>query len=62
MTAIHPLSIHRRAARRWVESLRQIRAQIVGGAERALQFGLERPIVVKIRTVGGDRRWYRLRD
>ncbi len=65
MTAIYPLSIHRRVERRWVErikSLRQIQAQIFGGAERSLQFGLEGPIVVKIRTGAGDRRSYRSRD
>jgi hypothetical protein len=40
MTAIHPLSIHRCIERQWAErinSLRQIRGQIVVGTERALQ-------------------------
>ena len=40
MSAIYPLSIHRRIERQWAErikSLRQIRGQIVVATERALQ-------------------------
>ena len=40
MTAIHPFSVHRCIERQWAErinSLRQIRGQIVVGTERALQ-------------------------
>jgi hypothetical protein len=40
MSAIYPLSIHRRIERRWAErinSLRQTRGQIVAGTERGSQ-------------------------
>jgi hypothetical protein len=40
MSAIYPLSIHRRIDRQWAErinSLRQIHGQIVVGTERTLQ-------------------------
>ena len=40
MSAICPLSVHRRIERQWAErisSLRQIRGQIVVGTERTLQ-------------------------
>jgi hypothetical protein len=40
MSAIYPLSVHRRIERQWVErinSLRQIHGQIVVGTERTLQ-------------------------
>jgi hypothetical protein len=40
MSAIYPLSIHRRIERQWAErinSLRQIQGQIVVGTERTLQ-------------------------
>jgi hypothetical protein len=40
MSAIYPLSIHRRIERQWAErinSLRQIHGQIVVGTERTLQ-------------------------
>jgi hypothetical protein len=40
MSAIYPLSIHRRIERQWAErinSLRQIHGQIVAGTERTLQ-------------------------
>jgi hypothetical protein len=40
MSAIYPLSVHRRIERQWAErvnSLRQIHGQIVVGTERALQ-------------------------
>jgi hypothetical protein len=40
MSAICPLSVHRRIERQWAErisSLRQIRGQIVIGTERTLQ-------------------------
>ena len=40
MSAIYPLSVHRRIERQWVEginSLRRIRGQIVVATERTLQ-------------------------
>ena len=40
MSAIYPLSVHRRIERQWAErinSLRQIHGQIVVGTERTLQ-------------------------
>jgi hypothetical protein len=40
MSAIYPLSIHRRIERQWadrINSLRQIHGQIVVGTERTLQ-------------------------
>jgi hypothetical protein len=40
MSAIYPLSVHRRIERQWAErinSLTQIRGQIVVGTERTLQ-------------------------
>ena len=40
MSAIYPLSIHRRIERQWAErikSLRQIRGRVVTATERALQ-------------------------
>jgi hypothetical protein len=40
MSALYPLSVHRRVERQWAEritSLRQIHGQIVVGTERTLQ-------------------------
>jgi hypothetical protein len=40
MSAIYPLSVHRRVERQWAErikSLSQIRGQIVAGTERTVQ-------------------------
>jgi hypothetical protein len=54
MSAIYPLSVHRRVERQWAErmkSLKQIRAHIVDVAERTLQSAFDEPIPVKIRMV-----------
>lgn len=53
MSALYPLSIHRRVERQWAErvkSLRQIRARIIDVTERTLQVTFNEPIPVKIRT------------
>ena len=62
MSALYPLSVHRRVERQWAErmkSLRQIRAGIVDVAERALQGAFNEPIPVKIRTFGDREKQYR---
>ena len=58
MSAIYPLSVHRRVERQWterMESLRQIRARIVDAAERTLQSAFGEPIPVKIMMVADSR-------
>src|SRR5450631_4884203 len=65
MSAMYPLSVHRRVERRWterMESLRQIRAHIVDAAERTLQSAFDEPIPVKIRMVADSRAPFRRRD
>ena len=65
MTAIYPLSVHRRVERQWVErieSLRQIRARIVDAAERTLQSAFDEPIPVKIKMDADSRAPLRRRD
>jgi hypothetical protein len=62
MSAIFPLSVHRRVERKWAErmkSLKQIRADIVDVAERTLRrtFGTESLLIpVAVRTVVERRR------
>jgi hypothetical protein len=57
MSAIYPLSIHRRIERQWAErinSLRQTRGQIVAGAEIASQrvFSKDDSVIpVPVRTI-----------
>jgi hypothetical protein len=57
MSAIYPLSIHRRIERQWAErinSLRQTRGQIVAGTERASQqvFSKDDSVIpVPVRTI-----------
>jgi hypothetical protein len=61
MSAVYPLSVHRRVERQWAErinSLRQIHGQIVIGTERTLQRVFNNHgslILVSIRAVA-DRR------
>jgi hypothetical protein len=63
MSAIYPLSVHRRVERQWAErinSLRQIHCQIVVGTERTLQRAFNNDgllIPVSIRAVV-DRRQF----
>jgi hypothetical protein len=48
MSAIYPLSIHRRIERQWAErinSLRQIRGQIVVGTKRTSQFNNDDSVI-----------------
>jgi hypothetical protein len=57
MSAIYPLSVHRRIERQWAErvnSLRQIHGKIVVGTERTLQRVLNNngsPIPVPVRAI-----------
>jgi hypothetical protein len=55
MSAIYPLSIHRRIERQWAErinSLRQIRGQIVVGTKRTSQFNNDDSVIpVPVRAV-----------
>ena len=56
MSAIYPLSVHRRIERQWAErvnSQRQIRGQIVIGTKRTLQrvFNNESLIPVPVRAI-----------
>jgi hypothetical protein len=65
MSAIYPLSVHRRVERQWtgrMESLRQIRAHIVDAAERTLQSAFDEPIPVKIRMVADSLAPFRRHD
>jgi hypothetical protein len=67
MSAIYPLSVHRRIERQWAErinSLRQIHGQMVVGAERKLQRVFNNkgsPIPVPVGTVVHRRRLDRFR-
>ena len=54
MSAIYPLSVHRRIERQWAErvnSLRQIHGQIVVGTERTLQPVFDSLIPVPVRAI-----------
>ena len=65
MSAIYPLSVHRRVERQWterMESLRQIRAHIFDAAERTLQSAFDEPIPVTIRMFADSRAPFRRRD
>ena len=57
MSAIYPLSVHRRIERQWAErikSLRQIRGEIVVGTEQTLQrvFNNEVSVIPSSNTKG----------
>jgi hypothetical protein len=68
MSAIHPLSFHRRIERQWAErikSLEQIRGEIVVATERALQRLFDNDgslIPIPVRTVVERRRRDQSRD
>jgi hypothetical protein len=65
MSAIYPLSVHRRVEKQWADrmkSLTQIRTHIVDVAERTLQSAFDEPIPVKIRMVADRRAWPRPHD
>jgi hypothetical protein len=54
MSAIYPLSVHRRVERQWakrINLLRQIHGQIVAGTERTLQPVFDSLIPVPVRAI-----------
>jgi hypothetical protein len=57
MSAIYPLSVHRRIERQWAErinSLRRTRGQFVAGTERALQRVFNNDVAPVADPVGAD--------